>query len=550
MKELCNNMNGRMDFIKSNSGDLLEVAEEIVNRRQENIIKKEVIDALLSKYQLSKKEENILKAVEIKDEAFFNALQRVHEIDQECRILLRTQYQELAWVIMNKMEEYTKSAYKKICRWIKIESKKLDTDDPFVSELYMRAFASLRKRLVLLSFCLEIFGNTRKKTIKKCFLNALTVGGEGGMPRPIEIHAHDPFRYVSDMLAWIHQFLATESILIQTLIGPNDPDDEDNEKCVDLANKTLVVCMSGVCSPLKSRIDNLITSKLGVVLSYRLGKLFEYYISNFKERIGGESPLVVIMNNCMSDINNYFVDSIKRTNTRLLASPPVPPSDMSPAHDIHEIINIIEDVLRIHTSSMSISTDLEIDSLMEILVEPLLKICKRSTTTLSDMEQSVYLINTYSFVREMLEKFEATQSFALPIKSTSEDYLNELISKQTKSILEQCGLDHKLVLIEAYKYKPNTPLCTVREMTPPDIIETLRKFEDKLLDLGTLSMPFLDRIYNIKYRSQARELVSELVSNSYSEFFEAITDPVNAYEDARSLFRYNPEQIKTMIEIC
>jgi len=25
------------------------------------------------------------------------------------------------------------------------------------------------------------------------------------MPRPIEMHAHDPRRFISDMLAWVHQ---------------------------------------------------------------------------------------------------------------------------------------------------------------------------------------------------------------------------------------------------------------------------------------------------------------------------------------------------------
>lgn len=37
------------------------------------------------------------------------------------------------------------------------------------------------------------------------FIGALTRGGPGGMPRPIEMHAHDPRRFVSDMLAWVHQ---------------------------------------------------------------------------------------------------------------------------------------------------------------------------------------------------------------------------------------------------------------------------------------------------------------------------------------------------------
>jgi len=52
----------------------------------------------------------------------------------------------------------------------------------------------------------------------KAFIDALTVGGPNGIPRPIEINAHDPLRYVGDMAAWIHQTLATEQELVTTLL--------------------------------------------------------------------------------------------------------------------------------------------------------------------------------------------------------------------------------------------------------------------------------------------------------------------------------------------
>jgi conserved oligomeric Golgi complex subunit 6 len=48
---------------------------------------------------------------------------------------------------------------------------------------------------------------------------ALTRGGPGGMPRPIEMHAHDPRRYIGDMLAWTHQALAGERELFTSLFG-------------------------------------------------------------------------------------------------------------------------------------------------------------------------------------------------------------------------------------------------------------------------------------------------------------------------------------------
>ena len=68
----------------------------------------------------------------------------------------------------------------------------------------------------------------------RSFIEALTVGGPGGAPRPIEMHAHEPTRYletsdtdsndddnpryVGDMLAWIHQSCPGETESIHHLL--------------------------------------------------------------------------------------------------------------------------------------------------------------------------------------------------------------------------------------------------------------------------------------------------------------------------------------------
>jgi hypothetical protein len=51
-------------------------------------------------------------------------------------------------------------------------------------------------------------------------LNILS-NDELGMPRAIEMHAHDPLRYVGDMLAWIHQTAASEAEFLFSLIETN-----------------------------------------------------------------------------------------------------------------------------------------------------------------------------------------------------------------------------------------------------------------------------------------------------------------------------------------
>ena len=51
-------------------------------------------------------------------------------------------------------------------------------------------------------YVVDEYCTARRSVVVRSFLDALTVGGPHGTPRPMELHAHDPPRYVGDMLAW------------------------------------------------------------------------------------------------------------------------------------------------------------------------------------------------------------------------------------------------------------------------------------------------------------------------------------------------------------
>ena len=69
------------------------------------------------------------------------------------------------------------------------------------------------------SEALTFLSETRQATVLSSFITALTRGGPSGYPRPIELHAHDPLRYVGDMLAWVHQSIAAEREFLESLFG-------------------------------------------------------------------------------------------------------------------------------------------------------------------------------------------------------------------------------------------------------------------------------------------------------------------------------------------
>ncbi|KAJ8461774.1 hypothetical protein OPV22_034700 [Ensete ventricosum] len=97
--------------------------------------------------------------------------------------------------------------------WVQAECKKLgDNDNPEVSDLLKTNICCLKERPVLFKYCAEEIANMRHHALFRRFISALTRGGPGGLPRPFEVHAHDPLRYVGDMLGWLHQILPAASI--------------------------------------------------------------------------------------------------------------------------------------------------------------------------------------------------------------------------------------------------------------------------------------------------------------------------------------------------
>lgn len=78
------------------------------------------------------------------------------------------------------------------------------------------------------------------------------------MPRPIEMHAHDPRRYLGDMLAWVHQSLAGERELMTSLFGGDDgsksmPRGEAESSVTDMPRTAALLdrVFESICRPLK-----------------------------------------------------------------------------------------------------------------------------------------------------------------------------------------------------------------------------------------------------------------------------------------------------------
>lgn len=66
---------------------------------------------------------------------------------------------------------------------------------------------------------MDAFSEVRRKVVLQDFMEALTQGENALSARAIEIQAHDPLRYLGDILAWTHQAVAGEKEILTLIFG-------------------------------------------------------------------------------------------------------------------------------------------------------------------------------------------------------------------------------------------------------------------------------------------------------------------------------------------
>jgi hypothetical protein len=148
------------------------------------------------------------------------------------------------------------TAFDKVYSWTQKQISTIRVDSPEIPKGLVEGVKALRTRPVLFQSIVLL----RKNVVQSDFIVALTEGGPGGIPRPIDMYAHDPLRYIGDILAWVHQSSASEKEMIESLFGNNTKsvDNDDIFKDVpefDMEQMSVLSLLhrhfEGICKPLK-----------------------------------------------------------------------------------------------------------------------------------------------------------------------------------------------------------------------------------------------------------------------------------------------------------
>ncbi|KAL9241180.1 hypothetical protein vseg_015321 [Gypsophila vaccaria] len=605
LSECCDRIAKALDSCSSTTGDIISTTERLKQELDVTTQRQEIVSCFLRDYQLSNEEINALKEEDL-NENFFKALSHVQEIHANCKVLLRTHHQRAGLELMDMMAMYQEGAYERLCRWVQAECRRLgDTDNPEVNELLRTAVRCLKERPVLFKYCAEEVANMRHNALFRRFISALTRGGPGGLPRPIEVHAHDPLRYVGDMLAWLHQALASERELVHALLDPDTVVDtgasarlfvknSQNESGKIESDLTFVLdrIFEGVCRPFKVRVEQVLQSQPSLIVSYKLSNQLEFYSYTISDLLGRETALCQTIWTLKDAAQKTFFDILKSRGEKLLRYPPLVAVDLSPPAAVREGVSVLLEIVETYDSIMlPPSKKPEFDPVISALLDPIIQMCgqaaeahkskgmghsSRRNRMSSDSNQlnkssvdailtnsnpvsasqsietpsKIFLINCLCAIQQPLIEYEAAAKYAKSLGDMIASHMDVLVDKEVETILRKCNLLNKMPYFRKSFNETSdlAPLAETEETSPALLSESLKIFFGLILGTEN-SLPEFEQLQVPKLRSEACINLAKSLAEAYELVYNAVMDPKNSYPDPKSLARHPPDQIRTILGI-
>lgn len=579
---------------KQDTTPVLEEAGALMAQKKETETKQRLLDAFSKHFLVPEEDLLALTSVEEPvDERFFDILARVKQVHHDCEVLLGGENQRLGLEIMEMSTRNLNSAYQKLYRWIQKEFQSLNLEDPRISSSIRRALRVLAERPTLFHSCLEFFAEARDYVLSDAFHYALTdaISGSGGgaggdrTVKPIEFSAHDPLRYIGDMLAWVHSTTVSEREALEALFVADGEElargiqaglssepwsriDEDQEisfdghkALSDLVNRDL----TGVSRSLRQRVELVIQGHEDPVTCYKVVNLLSFYRTTFSKLLGTQSNLADLMQILEKFTLGHF-EALMRDQVSILSSDHAslsPPEDLSPPEFLLDALEGLISLMKTHEGSVgpddssSESSENRFTPVLRAAFDPFLTLARSSSNELKDTTaQTIYRTNILLAARATVSPFEfASATHLAPLSTALSTLRTNLLDVQHQFLLESSGLQVLLEALEPFsksgkeseldtesnekseKPDPQTPhlteLTSLPDFQPSSLVTSSQQLDD------FLPSALMDATDNLK-RVQSASLVQSVTEDAVEAFcrdFEFVEGMIIAADEARGMTR-------------
>jgi hypothetical protein len=550
----CADLRGHISAANHETGPVLEEATSLMNQRKQGETKQRVLDAFTSHFIITEEESIVLTSTtEPVNEGFFQTLTRAKKIHHDCQVLLGTEDQRLGLEILEQSSKQLNAAFSKLYRWIQREFKNLDLENPQINASIRRSLRVLAERPTLFQNCLDFFAEARESILSDSFYTALTGSASGVQSmsmKPIEFHAHDPLRYVGDMLAWAHSATVSEREALEVLfITEGDeiargiqaglesepwsrPEGEevvfDGRKAL---NQLVSRDLTGVARLLRQRTEQVIQSHEDATLAYKIANLIGFYKNTFSKLLGHDSEVLSVFTALEESAMRQFRANMRDHVAAVQSELALAPEDLSPPEFLEDALQMLKALAKSYDTSIAAADegDNGFQPVLSEALDPFLNGCENLYKRLSEPKNDVFAINCLLAAKSVLSPYSFASNRISEMDDTVSEHSAKLVDYLHRYLTYTSGID---VLLNAVGEMSDSAvdlasLTSLEPFKPEQLIATSQQLDD------FLPSALMDAAENIKMLRNSKMVqdITEKAADKFCEDFEFLESKVIAADE-------------------
>lgn len=535
------------------TGPVLEEATTLLNQRKQVETKQQILHAFKSHFVITEEESTVLTSTTVPvNEDFFQTLTRVKKIHHDCQVLLGTEDQRLGLEVLEQSSKQLNAAFQKLYRWIQREFKTLDLENPQINASVRRSLRVLAERPTLFQTCLDFFADAREHILSDSFHAALTGSASDSTTiatKPIEFQAHDPLRYVGDMLAWAHSAMVSEREALEVLFISEGDEikrsiqaglesepwlrDGDNQVFDgrQALNQLVSRDLTGVARLLRQRTEQVIQSHDDATLAYKIANLIGFYKSTFVRLLGSDSEVLEVFTALEGSAMRQFRGSMRDHVAAVQSEVTLAPADLSPPDFLEEALQMLRVLAKSYDTSIATVDDPTngFESVLLEALDPFLAGCEHLQKGLRQPDSDIFAINCLLAAKAVLSGYSFTKDRTSEIDETVGEHIASLVEYQHRYLTHASGLNS---LLEALSDVSDTTeslktIPTLDAFKPDALIATSQQLDEFL---PSALIDAAENIKNLRNRKMVQEITEE-AAGRFCEDFEFVESKMFAADD-------------------
>lgn len=405
-------------------------------------------------------------------------------------------------------------------------------------------------------YVIDEYAIARRAVLVRLFIEALTEGGPGGNPKPIEMHAHDPKRYIGDMFAWLHGYIPSEKDNLIMLFKQCDKNGKypyiililqeiftSNASSTDISEQmrnALAYIVDGVSHPLKVRVDTILTSEKDTIVLFAISNLLRFYQQIMKQVVQGgtlEQCLIDLQKSSEEIYLNSLSSQVRQILQRSGAAVEPPQRDLVPPSSLGRLLNLLKEILSVATMVDGRQSD--ITKIVSCIIDPLLHSVQESASHLPTVDMAVYLLNCYGHMLRTLAVYEYMDERVERLQAQSEAQIDTLTSEQASSLVANLQLGPIYSILQTNQSRIESNLLKI----------FMNKMDAFLQMPDVLMLPQIQLIMSSSHRISVQKRSFNVIVAIYKQIYERVHDPANGFEHPEAIFSKTPEQVSKILSV-